>query len=147
MRSRAARKGPVLGAAALLLLLLRSADARGAAADVEKIVGTWRGTSTCVDLKAAPACKDEVALYEIVAAPGAVDKVTVHGYKVVNGERQLMGDLAFTLGKDGVWICDFESPHARSRWSLTVNGTKMTGTATISPSNALIRRMELQKDK
>jgi len=140
-------RGSVFAAAALLLLLLRPAALPGATGDVEKIVGTWRGTSTCVDLKAAPACKDEVVVYEIVAVPGSADKVTVKGDKIVNGERQHMGDLEFTLGKAGVWTNEFESPGARSHWTLTVNGKKMTGTGTLLPSNALVRRMELTRDK
>ncbi|HEX4438568.1 MAG TPA: hypothetical protein VH854_00765 [Thermoanaerobaculia bacterium] len=140
-------KGRIRCAAALLLFLWRPAPSRGAEADVRKIVGTWRGTSTCVDLKAAPACKDEVAIYEIGAAPGASDRVVVKGYKVVGGERQYMGDLEYTLGRDGVWTSDFESPNVRSHWTLTVDGSKMTGTATLVPSNALIRRMELERKK
>ena len=131
---------------AVFSLLAGSAASSGAEADVQKIVGTWRGTSTCVDLKAAPACKDEVAVYEIAAA-GAKDEVIVKGYKVVGGERQFMGDLDFTLGRDGVWVCDFESPNMRSHWTLTVDGTRMTGTSTLMPSNALVRRMQLEKDK
>ena len=138
---------PIRCAAALLLFLARPAPSRAAEADVQKIVGTWRGSSTCVDRKAAPACKDEVALYEIAAVPDAIDRVAVKGYKVVDGERQFMGDLAFTLGRDGVWVCDFESPRMKSRWTLTVDGTKMTGTSTLLPSNALVRRMQLEKDK
>src|SRR5262249_26357841 len=135
------------GAASLLVLMLLPAASRGATADVAKIVGTWRGTSTCVDLKAAPACKDEVVVYEIAAGPGSADKVGVKGGKGGNGERQHMGDLEYTLGKDGVWTSEFESPNVRSRWTLTVHGSKMTGTGTLVPSNAPIRRMELQKDR
>jgi hypothetical protein len=134
-------------AAALLILLARPVPSRASEADVQKIVGTWRGTSTCVDLKAAPACKDEVAVYEIAAVPNTVDRVTVKGFKVVNGERQFMGDLVFTLGSDGVWACDFQSPNAKSRWTLTVDGTKMTGTSTLLPTNTLVRRMQLEKSK
>jgi hypothetical protein len=140
-------KSPIRCAAALLAILLRPAPTRGAEADVQKIVGTWRGNSTCVDVKAAPACKDEVAVYEVAAVPNTVDRVAVKGYKVVGGERQFMGDLVFTLGQDGAWVCDFQSPSMKSRWTLTVDGTKMTGTATLMPANTLIRRMQLSKEK
>lgn len=138
---------PFRFAAALVLILLGSGRSRGSEADVAKIVGTWRGTSTCVDLKAAPACKDEVAVYEIAPVPNTVDRVTAKGYKVVDKERQFMGDLVFTLGPDGVWVCDFQSPSMKSRWTLTVDGTKMTGTATLMPANTLIRRLVLEKGK
>ena len=44
-----------------LLALLQSVPV----GDVREIVGTWQGTSTCTDRVAAPACSDEVAVYEI----------------------------------------------------------------------------------
>ena len=135
----------VLGAA--LALVCAAPAARGGAADVERIVGTWRGTSKCVDLEAAPACRDEVVVYEVAAKPGATDKVVVKADKIVNGERQNMGDLEYTLGSDGTWTSDFESPRMRSHWTLTVEGRKMTGTGALMPSNTLTRRMDLEREK
>ena len=35
---------------------------------VDDLLGTWRGTSTCVDHIAAPACQDEVIVYEFCRA-------------------------------------------------------------------------------
>jgi hypothetical protein len=39
-----------------------------------ELLGIWRGTSTCTDRTAAPACTDEIAVYEFSAGakPGAV---------------------------------------------------------------------------
>ena len=31
--------------------------------DISAFLGTWRGTSTCVDRELAPACKDEIVVY------------------------------------------------------------------------------------
>ncbi len=55
------------------------------AGPVEEIVGTWRGTSACVDRQAALACTDEEVIYEIVVSPGRPDSVTVTADKVVDG--------------------------------------------------------------
>jgi hypothetical protein len=113
----------------------------------KRIVGTWRGTSTCVDLKAAPACKDEQVIYEITAVAGASDRVSVQADKVVGGERGTMAVLEFRRQPDGSWTSDFEGPRARSHWSLVVDGARIHGTGTILPSNAVVRKMELIRDK
>ena len=34
-----------------------------------ELIGTWRGTSTCTDRVAAPACNDETVVYEFSAGP------------------------------------------------------------------------------
>ena len=59
----------------VLAFLLAARLARGeapgqGAAPVDEIVGTWRGSSVCVDRQAAPACNDEQVVYEIGASPG-----------------------------------------------------------------------------
>ena len=112
-----------------------------------KIVGTWTGTSTCVDRKAAPACNDEQVVYEITAVAGSTDRVSVQADKIVNGERGTMGIMEYRLGADGSWTSEFEGPRSRSGWRLVVDGDKMTGTGTLLPSNAVVRRMELERKK
>jgi hypothetical protein len=127
-----------------LLLATRAAPADGGPPG---IVGTWRGTSTCTDRVAAPACNDEKVVYEITAVAGASDRVSVQADKIVGGERGTMGVMEFRLQKDGSWASEFQSPRARSGWRLVVDGNRMTGTATLLPSNAVIRRMELTREK
>lgn len=137
----------------VLVLLLAARLARGeasgqAAAPVEKIAGTWRGSSVCVDRQAAPACNDEQVVYEIGASPGKPNTVTVKADKVVNGKRESMGDLDFTHdAKSGSWTTEFENSRIHARWRLTVDGETMKGTMVLLPSGAAVRRMDLKKEK
>src|SRR6476620_2623864 len=81
------------------------------AGPVEEIVGTWRGTSACVDRQAAPACTDEEVIYEIVVGAGRSEAVTVTADKVVDGKRVSMGSLDFTLEPTSrSWTSELETP-------------------------------------
>ena len=131
---------------AVLCLLLAAAGAEAAKAS-ESILGTWRGTSTCVNREAAPACNDEQVVYEITAIPGAPDKVKNKADKIVNGERVPMGELEFTRESGGVWASEFETPRAHGRWELGARGIEMTGTLTLLPSKVVVRRVELKRDR
>jgi hypothetical protein len=108
--------------------------------------GVWRGTSTCTDLVAAPACRDEVVVYEFAtgAKPG-----TVHwkADKMVDGQRQPMGemDLAYDTG-DACWRAEFTSPRVQSVWCLVVEGSRMTGTGRLLPGKQVIRKIDVRKD-
>lgn len=124
-----------------------SAAARAEGGAQEKILGTWRGTSLCVDRQAAPACNDERVVYEVTAVAGSTDRVSIQADKIVSGERQTMGVLEYRLEKDGSWTSEFQSPRMRSAWRIVVDGDKMTGTDTLLPSNAVVRRMELERKK
>jgi hypothetical protein len=128
---------------------LAGSVARTAADDgaQRKIVGTWRGTSTCVDRKAAPACNDEQVVYEITPVAGAADRVSVQADKIVNGERGTMGVIEFRVAPDGSWVGEFEGPRARSEWRLAVDGDRIAGTCTLLPSKAVIRKIELERKK
>jgi hypothetical protein len=111
-------------------------------------VGTWRGSSLCVDREAAPACKDEQVVYEIAANPGKPNTVTVKADKVVGGKRESMGDLEFTHeAKSGSWTSEFENPRVHVLWRLTVTGETLKGTLVALPSGAVARKMDLKKEK
>ena len=115
---------------------------------VDEIVGTWRGTSACVDRQAAPACTDEEVIYEIVARPGQPDSVTVGADKVVDGKRVRMGSLDFTHeATSRSWTSELETPRTHALWRLSVSGTTLSGTLTLLPSKAVVRRVDLRKDK
>ena len=131
--------------AALACIAAASARAAGA---VDAIVGTWRGTSLCGDRAAAPACSDEVVIYDIVRTGGKADAVTVNADKVIDGTRVPMGSLDFTFdAAHGRWSTNIETPRVRATLSLVVDGASMTGTMVQLPSNAVVRRMRLTKDK
>jgi hypothetical protein len=117
------------------------------AADPAELIGTWRGTSTCTDRVAAPACQDEVVVYEFAAGPKP-GTLRWAADKVVDGKRQSMGDaLELTFdAKEGCWKAEFSSPRLRSVWRLKVAGRRLSGSARLLPSNATVRRIEAQME-
>ena len=129
----------------LLLALALCASAQTPAPDPAAIVGTWRGTSVCVDLVTHPACHDEVVVYE-VTGPAADGTVNLEADKIVDGKRESMGDLTFRFAADsGTWVADFERPRIRGRWSLRIEGTTMTGTLASLPDGKVARKVSLKK--
>jgi hypothetical protein len=109
-------------------------------------IGVWRGTSTCTDRVAAPACRDEVVVYEFTAGakPGALH---LKADKMVDGQRLPMGemDLEYATG-DACWRGEFTSPRLHSVWCFVVKGSQMTGTGTLLPGKKTIRKIDVRKD-
>jgi hypothetical protein len=128
--------------AALPLSLFAAPEAAKAAAPA----GVWRGTSTCTDLVAAPACHDEVVVYEFTDGP---KPGTIHwkADKIVDGRREPMGesDLAYDTG-DACWKMEFTSPRAHVVWCLVVDGAHMTGTAWLLPGKQTVRKVDVRKE-
>jgi len=115
---------------------------------VQEIVGTWSGSSVCSDRQAAPSCNDERVIYEINASSGKPDRVLVKADRIADGKRVSMGDLEFTRdATSGSWTSESETPRFHGLWRLTVNGATMTGTLTLLPSQAVVRKMDLRRDK
>ena len=134
---------------AVFFLTARLAQGGGQGGNtVDEIVGTWSGSSVCVDRQAAPACNDEQVVYDINANAGKPDTVTVKADKVVDGKRVSMGALEFTHdAKNGSWTSEFDTPRFHALWRLTVDGAMLTGTLTLLPSKAVVRKIDLRKDK
>ena len=87
-------------------------------------------------------------MYEIVATPGKPNAVTVNADKVVDGKRVPMGALDFTLDADGGgWTTEISTPRVHAIMRLAVSGTRMHGSMTLLPSKAVVRKMELQKER
>jgi len=108
---------------------------------IEELRGTWRGTSKCADLVAAPACQDETVVYEFRNGDKA-GTVIMAADKIVNGARVPMGDLTFAYDAPlACWRSDFESPRLKSRWCFTVEGNTLNGTATLLPGHQVVRRI------
>src|SRR6185295_16812892 len=86
-----ARAGIALAAALACTTLPPFSLAASEAAIQAAPMGVWRGASTCTDRVAAPACHDEVVVYEFTAGAKAG---TVHwkADKIVDGQRQPMGE-------------------------------------------------------
>jgi hypothetical protein len=116
------------------------------AASPAAIIGTWRGTSTCTDRVAAPACHDEVVVYEFAAGekPGTI---LWKADKIVDGERLPMGEmnLAYDTG-DACWKAEFKSPRSHSVWCLVIDGAHMTGTGRMLPGKQTVRKIDVRKD-
>jgi hypothetical protein len=112
---------------------------------VSQLQGTWRGTSTCTDRVAAPACQNETVVYEFTRG---VKPGTVHwaADKIVNDRREPMREMELTYDvSESSWKAEFTSPRLTSVWRLTVVSGKLTGTARLLPGNETVRRVELRK--
>ena len=130
------------------VLVVACALGEALAGPVEEIVGTWRGTSACVDRQAAPACTDEEVIYEIVASPDHPEAVTATADKVVDGKRVPMGSFDFALeAASRSWTSELKTPRVHAIWRLSVSGTTLSGTLTLLPSKAVVRRVDLRKDE
>jgi hypothetical protein len=130
---------------AALAVVLAQAAAAGSARDA--LLGTWRGTSRCVNREAAPACTDEQVVYDIVAAPGEADAITVKADKIVNGRREPMGDLTFhpDATTPGRYVSEIGTPPMRSQWFMSVRGDAISGGLIRLPSKTAIRALELRR--
>jgi hypothetical protein len=108
---------------------------------IDEVRGTWRGTSTCTDHVAAPACQDETVVYEFRNGD-KVGTVIMAADKIVNGVRVPMGELTFAYDQPlACWRAEFESPRLKSRWCISVEGNTLKGTATLLPGNQVVRRV------
>ena len=111
-----------------------------------EVIGTWRGTSICTDREIAPACKDEVVVYDFT--PGT-EPGTVHwkADKVVNGERLFMGEFDTKYdAAEGCWKAEYVSPRFTTVWCVVVDGNHLTGSARALPGNQQIRKIDAKKD-
>ena len=109
------------------------------------IVGTWRGTSTCVDRAYFPGCADERAIYEIRPHAHAGDSVIVRAEKLVRGERELVSEDVFGRRPDGSWSVDLVTPRYRVRISLRPSGDGLTGTLIDLSTARQVRAISLRR--
>jgi hypothetical protein len=130
---------------ALLVGAERPPDAAAQVGTQADIIGTWQGTSTCVDKVTFPACHDEEVIYEVRPTAQSPDSVTLRADKVVNGSREFMGELVFGRGPGGEWSSEFESPRVRVRWTIRVEGTRMSGALIDVASGRQVRAVALQR--
>ena len=139
------RAGTTIGVLVVASCVLRAASAPSDH-NPSELIGTWRGTSTCADRVLAPACRDEVVVYDFTAGakPG-----TVHwkADKVVEGQRELMGELDLVYDPaDRCWAAEYSSPRVRVAWCLVVDSAHLTGTGRLLPGKQTVRRIDVRKD-
>lgn len=138
-------RGPWLAASLLSMLVAGAASAAGTG-DLSHFLGTWRGTSTCVNRQVAPACNDETVVYEVERSDKPQTAI-VKADKIVDGKRLPMGDLEFVYNaKEGCWHGEFTTPRAQGVWCLVVDGTNLTGSLRVLPENAEVRKVELKRE-
>lgn len=108
------------------------------------VLGTWRGTSTCVDKEHYPACGDETVVYEVRAKGTVRDTVTIRADKIVNDAREFMGENDFGRQADGSWATDIRT-RIHAVWSIHVTGDHMTGAMVEEPVHRKIRDIKLDR--
>jgi hypothetical protein len=114
----------------LPLLLLIAAD----------ITGSWTGESICTGVRAA--CKDEHVIWTF-GKPDAKDMVHASCDKVVNGERQNMGEGDMQLDRKKSMIT-WKIP--LGVWELKINDDKIESVLRLNDGQ-IARHMNLKKDK
>ena len=140
MRSAAAL---VTGALTLAFAIPVAASAQGGA---DELVGTWRGTSTCLDRQALPACTDEQVVYEIAAPAGRTDELIVKADKIVDGRRVPMGETSFHPdAASGRWVSEIRTPNVHALWHLSLREGALTGGMDLLPSTTPVRQIELRR--
>ena len=111
-----------------------------------ELIGPWRGTSGCTVRVAAPACKDEVVVYEFTAG---TDEGTVHWQadKVVDGKRLNMGEIDLKWDQDDdCWRGEFGGPQVHTVWCVRVKGHELTGSGWLLPGKQTVRNIEAHRD-
>jgi hypothetical protein len=137
-----------LSCAFALFLGFCGAVAAFAAAPRPAILGTWNGTSTCVKSTELPSCHDEVVVYEFKESPRGGDATTLDAFKIVNGEKQFMGDMGFTWdARQEAWISEYTTSRVHILWTFFVRGDEITGTLVDLPSKHLIRNVAVKRQK
>jgi hypothetical protein len=142
---RLKNRGPWLRLSLLLSLAAGVVSAAGTG-ELSHFLGTWHGTSTCVNRQLAPACKDETVVYEVGRAdkPGSA---VLKADKIVDGKRVPMGDLEFVYSEtQGCWRAEFTTPRVQGVWCLVVDGKNMTGSLRVLPENAEVRQVKLKHE-
>lgn len=109
------------------------------------LVGSWRGTSTCVDKAHYPACNDEHVIYDARQKGSAPDTVTLRADKVANGVREFMGEFDFHRAPDSTWVAEVQSPRGRIRIVLWVRADHLTGFLADEPAGRRVRAIAAER--
>ena len=130
----------------LATILAAAASASPSPAPDDSILGTWRGTSTCVDRQRHPACKDEVVLYEFRRKAAAEGVVTLSAGKIVEGQVVPMGELDCRWDAERrSWTSEFRNEGVHILWSFVVRGDAIEGTLVDLPDRNLLRNVAVKR--
>ena len=112
------------------------------AAPKAAIVGVWKGTSSCTKVEGNEFCRDETVVYNVVDVPEQLATVSLKAARIVDDYIQPMYALYFTYRPDtGQWTSEFKRPAHSGVWALTIDGDKLTGTATLLPETKIVRNV------
>ncbi len=117
-------------------------------AQATAIIGTWRGTSTCVKESWNSACNDEVVIYRVTAVPKQADSIALDAQKIVGGVPEPMGTL--TLGYDPAaqtWAAEWRNARYHLLWTYQVSDTVLTGTLLQLPSRRIARHVSARRER
>ncbi len=77
-----------------LIFILSSGTGQKSQPAEYSLLGTWHGTSICVDPQRDSACKDEEVVYVVNGIPSVRDTVEMEAFKIINDQRVSMGILS-----------------------------------------------------
>ncbi len=142
---RPRNRGPSLRLSLFAILAAGAVSATGTG-NLSDFIGSWHGTSTCVNRQVAPACKDETVVYEVERSDKPRAAI-LKADKIVEGERVPMGDLEFVYSeKEGCWRAEVTTSRVQGVWCLVVDGKNMTGSLRVLPENTEVRKVELKHE-
>ena len=124
-----------------LALFAMMLAAPAGATEVNAVLGTWEGESKCT-VPDSP-CRDEHVIYEFKRDGDA--KLSLDGYKVVNGEKQFMGTLSCKLPANQKLSCSIPGSKRVNDWAFTIDGKRMTGTLYVDKERTVFRRISVAK--
>jgi hypothetical protein len=135
---------PGAAAKAMLIAFLIALPAAGYAQSIESVIGTWRGTSTC--LVKPSACHDEVNVYYITRLAADTSKLTIDATKIVNGVEEQMGILGpcTYAVKTHSLVCAMPPGARPGEWRFIVTGNSLDG-GLYTPGNVKFRDVHLRR--
>ena len=125
----------------ILFFLLSPGTQQKTPSPENSFIGTWHGTSICVDRMTDGACKDEEVVYVVKGIRSVRDTVEMEAFKIINGERVSMGTMnpAYSHGSH-LWTFELDT-RVHAFWAFQVNDSTVNGTLAELPSKRLIRKV------
>ncbi len=107
------------------------------------LAGDWTGTSTCTNLKALPACHDEVVVYRFTEKSEKL--LHLVAFKIIDGKEDYMGEFDVTRNGSRLTNEMVDKQGRRAIWDFNVDGDKIDGTLTMQPSGDVVRKIAVKK--
>ena len=104
-----------------------------------RIVGEWRGSSLCTNLKLTPACKDETVRYVFTGPIGGANTYHLVADKLVGKSYETMGEFDLTYSSvKRTWTVEFKTRQfPKCTWWYRVEGSGLMGGLTTDTGDTL----------